>query len=112
MPDLRLISLDYGIQTYVFYSIKPQSLISNAIGMIEILINGQDTQPLILDQGELNDPNTNDKNYGPINLGGTPSNYLVAIFSKFNTAYALTMCSHRQVISSKSPTHCDYLPEN
>ena len=104
MPDLRLISLDYGIQTYVFYSIKPQSLISNAIGMIEVLVNGQDSQPLVLDQGELDDPNTNDKNNGPINLGGTPSNYLVAIFNKFNTAYAFTMCSHKQVLSAKIPT--------
>ena len=104
MPDLRLISLDYGIQTYVFYSIKRQSLISNAIGMIEVLVNGQDSQPFVLDQGELDDPNTNDKNYGPINLGGTPSNYLVAIFNKFNTAYAFTMCSHKQVLSAKIPT--------
>ena len=104
MPDLRIISLDYGIQTYVFYSIKSQSLISNAIGMIEVLVNGQDSQPLVLDQGELDDSNTNDKNYGSINLGGTPSNYLVAIFNKFNTAYAFTMCSHKQVLSAKIPT--------
>ena len=104
MPDLRIISLDYGIQTYVFYSIKPQSLISNAIGMIEVLVNGQDSQPLVLDQGELDDSNTNDKNYGSIILGGTPSNYLVAIFNKFNTAYAFTMCSHKQVLSAKIPT--------
>ena len=36
--------------------------------MIEVLVNGQDSQPLVLDQVELDDPNTNDKKYGSINL--------------------------------------------
>jgi hypothetical protein len=51
------------------------------MGMIEVLINGEDTE--VLDWGDSEYPQSDLSNYGPIQLNGAPSNYVVAVFDRF-----------------------------
>lgn len=69
---MRLISLENGLQTYLFYSIRLADISqSKYMGMIEVLLNGD--EKIIVDWEETSNPNSDDTNYGPITINGAPS---------------------------------------
>lgn len=78
----KLVSLKDGLQTFLFYSIRLSTPGEERyMGMIEILQNGDDF--LVLDWSSQAYPFSDFSNYGPLNVNGGPSQYLITVFDKF-----------------------------
>jgi len=73
------------------------------MGYIEVLINEDlpSNQQLVIEVNNLATPVPETVNdYGPITIGGAPSNQVVTMFNRFSVQKGYTICGYNQILSA------------